>query len=110
MVRDARRRAPHHEGLRPHPEEHREAMRLEVWSEWKTPYSVAGTEWCSCVMSQLPSIFRSPMVSLNRNPPCSAGPLDVSEPHRMMATAKATSSPAVMQALRRRTPAAACDT
>jgi len=32
MVRDARRcRAPHHEGLRPHPEEHREAMRLEGW-------------------------------------------------------------------------------
>src|SRR5260370_13335359 len=29
MVRDARRRAPHHEGLRPHPEEHCEAMRLE---------------------------------------------------------------------------------
>ena len=29
MVRDARRRAPRHEGLRPHPEEHREAMRLE---------------------------------------------------------------------------------
>src|SRR6185437_12875959 len=34
MVRDARRRAPHHEGLsprglRPHPEEHRAAMRLE---------------------------------------------------------------------------------
>src|SRR5712664_1339568 len=30
MVRDARRcRAPHHEGFRPHPEEHREAMRLE---------------------------------------------------------------------------------
>jgi hypothetical protein len=40
MVRDARRRAPHHEGLRPlpeelkpHPEEHREAMRLEGWSD-----------------------------------------------------------------------------
>ena len=30
MVRDARRcRAPHHEGPRPHPEEHRETMRLE---------------------------------------------------------------------------------
>jgi hypothetical protein len=29
MVRDARRRAPHHEGLIPHPEEQREAMRLE---------------------------------------------------------------------------------
>ena len=29
MVRDARRRAPHHEGLRPHPEEHCGAMRLE---------------------------------------------------------------------------------
>jgi hypothetical protein len=29
MVRDARRCAPHHEGLGPHPEEHREAMRLE---------------------------------------------------------------------------------
>jgi hypothetical protein len=30
MVRDARHgRAPHHEDLRPHPEEHREAMRLE---------------------------------------------------------------------------------
>jgi hypothetical protein len=30
VVRDARRRrAPHHEDQRPHPEEHRTAMRLE---------------------------------------------------------------------------------
>ena len=29
MVRDARYRAPHHEGRRPYPEEQREAMRLE---------------------------------------------------------------------------------
>src|ERR1700733_13973174 len=32
VVRDARRcRAPHHEEERPHPEEHRAAMRLEGW-------------------------------------------------------------------------------
>src|ERR1700722_3926258 len=47
-------------------------------------------------MRHSPSTVRSPIVNRKGNPPSFAGPLTVSEPHRMMATAKATSSPAVM--------------
>src|SRR6185437_292045 len=54
-------------------------------------YSSAGMEWCSCVTHHSPSILRNPRVSRNRNP-LELGP----GPQRMMATAKATSSPAVM--------------
>src|SRR6267378_2999888 len=39
-------------------------------------------------------MLRSPIVSLNRNPPSSGGPLNVPEPHRTTATA--TSSPAII--------------
>src|ERR1700680_2602746 len=41
-------------------------------------------------------MLRSPIVSLNRNPPSSGGPLNAPEPHRTMATVKATRSPAVI--------------
>lgn len=41
-------------------------------------------------------MLRSPIVSLNKNPPSSGGPLNAPEPHRTMATVKATHSPAVI--------------
>jgi hypothetical protein len=40
--------------------------------------------------------LRSPIVSLNKNPPSSGGPSNAPEPHRTMATVKATRSPAVI--------------
>jgi hypothetical protein len=45
---------------------------------------------------QSPSMLRSPIVSLNKNSPSSGGPLNAPEPHRTMATVKATPLPAVI--------------
>src|ERR1700727_103470 len=75
MVRDARRRAPHHEGLRPHPEKHREAMRLEGWTAER---QLSGSDRADfveacCVSFMRPGIWRgsrTPRLSANVMAPC----------------------------------------